>query len=88
VKVSFRKSFVRDLRKIKDQGVCDRIEAAILQVEVAEELVQLRELRKLKGDGNFFRLRVGDYRIGLAVESDEVEFVRVLHRKDIYRYFP
>jgi mRNA interferase RelE/StbE len=88
VKVSFRKSFVRDLRQIKDQGVRDRIEAAILQIEAAGELTHLHDLRKLKGDGNFFRLRVGDYRIGLAVESDEIEFVRVLHRKDIYRYFP
>jgi mRNA interferase RelE/StbE len=87
VKVSFRKSFIRDLRKIQDQGVRDRIEAAILQIEAADELTQLHDLRKLKGDANFFRLRVGDYRIGLAVESDEIEFVRVLHRKDIYRYF-
>jgi mRNA interferase RelE/StbE len=31
---------------------------------------------------------VGDYRIGISVEGDEVEFVRCLHRRDIYRYFP
>lgn len=30
----------------------------------------------------------GYYRIGLFVEGEEVEFVRVLHRKDMYRHFP
>ena len=34
-----------------------------------------------------YRMRVGDYRIGIAVEEDEVEFVRFLHRHDVYRYF-
>jgi hypothetical protein len=26
--------------------------------------------------------------IGLAVEGEVVEFVRCLHRREIYRYFP
>ncbi|MCC5620529.1 type II toxin-antitoxin system RelE/ParE family toxin [Nostoc sp. CHAB 5715] len=33
-------------------------------------------------------MRVGDYRIGFTVAGDTITFVRVLHRKDIYRYFP
>jgi len=45
-------------------------------------------LTKLSGSSGFYRIRVGDYRIGIAVEEDEVEFVRCLHRRDIYRYFP
>jgi mRNA interferase RelE/StbE len=31
---------------------------------------------------------LGDYRIGIEVLEDEVIFVRMLHRRDIYRYFP
>jgi ribosomal-protein-alanine N-acetyltransferase len=42
----------------------------------------------LRGSSDFYRIRVGDYRIGVAVEGDEVEFVRCLHRRDIYGYFP
>ena len=45
-------------------------------------------LKKLKGDDNAYRLRVGDYRIGFYFDGDTVTFARVLHRKDIYRYFP
>jgi hypothetical protein len=45
-------------------------------------------LKKLSGGGPYFRIRLGDYRIGMRVEEDVVTFVRVLPRKDIYRYFP
>ena len=37
-------------------------------------------LAKLGGSSGYYRLRVGDYRIGIALEADEVEFVRCLHR--------
>ncbi|GIK72728.1 MAG: hypothetical protein BroJett021_17160 [Chloroflexota bacterium] len=36
----------------------------------------------------YYRIRVGDYRLGLALEGDTVILVRFLHRKEIYRYFP
>ena len=31
---------------------------------------------------------MSDYRVGLAVQEDAVTFVRVLHRREFYRYFP
>jgi mRNA interferase RelE/StbE len=36
----------------------------------------------------YYRIRLGDYRVGLKIENNTVCFVRFLHRKDIYRYFP
>jgi mRNA interferase RelE/StbE len=35
-----------------------------------------------------YSIRIGDYRIGLALEKDTLVFVRCLHRKEIYRFFP
>jgi mRNA-degrading endonuclease RelE of RelBE toxin-antitoxin system len=34
------------------------------------------------------RIRLGEYRLGFVFESGAVTFVRCLHRKEIYRYFP
>lgn len=48
----------------------------------------MTNLKKLKGGGNYYRIRVGEYRIGIIVEGDAITFVRCLHRKEIYRYFP
>jgi mRNA interferase RelE/StbE len=88
VKTRFRKSFLRDLKRVKDRRVLAQVEAAILEVEGTARLSELAGVRKVSGSDGFFRLRIGDYRIGLAVEGEAVEFVRVLHRKEIYRHFP
>ena len=79
---------MRDLKKIQDEALRRRVKEAIEKVEAAETLRELPNLTKLSGNSGFYRIRVGDYRIGIAVEGDEVEFVRCLHRRDIYRYFP
>lgn len=87
-KTSFRRSFVRDLKKVRSEPSRRCVKEAIEQVEVSESLREIRNLVKMSGASGFYRIRVGEYRIGVAVEGDEVEFVRCLHRRDIYRYFP
>lgn len=86
--VAFRKSFLRDLKKLKDQKIRDQIRAVIQAVEAATSLADLPDVKKMSGSSGYYHVRVGDYRIGLAVEGEEVEFVRVLYRRDVYRYFP
>jgi mRNA interferase RelE/StbE len=65
-----------------------RVKEAIEAVEQADALANLPNIKKLRGTKSYFRLRIGDYRIGLALESETVVFVRCLNRRDIYRYFP
>ena len=85
----FRKSFIRDLKKnVKDKRLIQSVHNAIIQVEESEDIFRIQNLKKLAADGNFYRIRVGDYRIGLVIKNDIVRFVRLMHRKDIYRYFP
>ncbi len=79
---------MRDLKKIRDESLRHRLKAAIQQVEAAETLGEVSNLTRLSGTGGLYRIRVGDYRLGISVESDEIEFIRCLHRRDIYRYFP
>jgi mRNA interferase RelE/StbE len=65
-----------------------RVKEVIETVETVDALALLPNLKSLKGTKNYFRLRVGDYRIGLALEDETVILVRFLNRKEIYRYFP
>jgi mRNA interferase RelE/StbE len=88
VKVTFRQSFARDLKKIKDKRVLEQVKRAIEQVDAANKLHEVSGLTKLSGSSGYYRIRVGDYRIGIVLEANEVEFVRCLHRREIYRYFP
>lgn len=88
MKTRFRKSFARDLKKVKDAAVAKRIRAIIAQVEAARQLGDLAGVKKLSGSSQVYRIRVGDYRLGVVLDEDVVEFVRCLHRRDIYRHFP
>lgn len=60
----------------------------ILAVEEALDHRAIPNLKKLSGRGPYYRLRVGGHRIGIRIDGDTVTFVRVLPRRDIYRYFP
>ena len=88
MKAAFRKSFTRDLKKIKDREILRRVQEAVEEVEASEDLRGIGNLKKMSGTTSFYRIRIGDYRIGLAVEGDTVEFVRCLARRDLYRFFP
>ena len=88
MKVRFKASFASDLRALNDKSLLERIRAVIVKVESAQCLAEIPNLKKLKGGGAYYRVRVGDYRVGLTAEEDAVVFVRVLHWREVYRYFP
>lgn len=88
MKVEFKASFAKDLRSIKDNALLARIKETIEQVEQAADIQQLTNLKKLKGGTHYYRIRVGEYRLGITIEGATVIFVRCLNRKEIYRYFP
>lgn len=88
MKPSFRASFHRDVKRIRDNHVLAGIWQSILNVEAATHWNDVPDIKKIRGSTNAFRIRALDYRIGLFIEDDVAEFVRVLHRRDIYRSFP
>ncbi|NJL38134.1 MAG: type II toxin-antitoxin system RelE/ParE family toxin [Leptolyngbyaceae cyanobacterium RM2_2_4] len=88
MKVEFKKSFEKDLSRIREVELLQRIQAVIEEIEAVSGLSDLTSIKKLKAEGNYYRIRLGDYRLGLSVNENTVVFVRVLHRKEIYRYFP
>jgi mRNA interferase RelE/StbE len=88
VKTAFRESFDSDLSAIADAGLLRRIRKIIEQVESAKTFQQIPNLKRLEASGKYYRIRLGEYRIGFVFENGAVTFLRFLHRKEIYRYFP
>ncbi len=60
----------------------------IEQVEAAPTFQQIPNLKRLDRKGKYYRIRVGDHRLGFVFDRGAVTFVRCLNRKEIYRYFP
>lgn len=88
MKAIFRKSFTRDLERIKNYAILERVKRAVEHIEIAIDLHEIKGIKALSSAGSFYRIRVGNYRIGVTIKANEVEFLRCLHRRDIYRYFP
>jgi mRNA-degrading endonuclease RelE of RelBE toxin-antitoxin system len=89
MKTTYLPSFIKDLKRLKSSSVYQSIK--ILTFETIPNLSNLQEinhLKKLKADDNAYRIRLGDYRIGILIEEDCLIFTRVLHRREFYRYFP
>ncbi|MBI3591022.1 MAG: type II toxin-antitoxin system RelE/ParE family toxin [Candidatus Melainabacteria bacterium] len=88
MKTLYSKKFLKDLASIpKNERV--NIETFIFETLVKHNSIsQIRKIEKLKGYQNFYKVRFRDYRLGLKLEGETLVLERVLHRKDIYRYFP
>lgn len=86
--VEFESSFNKALEKLNDNSLKLKIWAVIQEVELAQKLAEIKNLKKMKGYKTFYRIKLGTYRIGFEFINDTVNFVTIAHRKDIYRIFP
>lgn len=88
MELEFRDSFLKDINRIKDAAIKRKIAAVILETKSAAALLAIKKVKKMEGNDEYYRIRIGDYRIGVKLQGKTLVFLRCLHRKDIYRYFP
>jgi mRNA interferase RelE/StbE len=88
MKVIFKKSFLKAISKLPDQRLKLKIAGIIENTEKASTLLELKNVSKMKGFDDIYRIRLGQYRIGIKLEDDILFFVAFAHRKDIYKLFP
>lgn len=88
MRVVFKTSFLKDIKKVKPQSLKEEIAATIKNVETATIPADIKNFKKLSGYKNYYRITIGDYRIGLELNKGIYYFVIFAHRKNIYRVFP
>lgn len=82
------KSFEKDTDRIKNKTLLRKIADCIEEIQKADHIQDIKNIKKLKGGSTYYRIRIGDYRIGTIVKSNTITFIRFLHRKEVYKYFP
>lgn len=87
MKVIADKSFKKDIEKL-DSVTKNLVSKLVIQLIQNSSVNEIPNLKKIKGFKNASRIRLGNYRIGIRIENDTIILVRILHRKDIYKYFP
>jgi mRNA interferase RelE/StbE len=88
LKAVYQKRFLKDLAKLPAE-IRKGIEQFVFdEVPKLNSLTESGKIEQMKGYKVYYKARFGSYRVGLKVEADKVSFERVLHRKEIYRFFP
>jgi mRNA interferase RelE/StbE len=87
MEVEFLRSFDKDLSKV-DPGTRKKVLRLVLALENAGSLEEFPTVKKLSGYRDAYRARIGDHRLGLYLVGPKVQLARLLHRKEVYRFFP
>jgi mRNA interferase RelE/StbE len=87
--VEYTKRFLKELSALP-QEIRSRVEPIVFQELESENPFELGFLEKMKGYPDKYKIRTGDYRIGITVEKSTKTLVceRIAHRREIYRIFP
>jgi mRNA interferase RelE/StbE len=92
VEVKFKKSFSKTLKltpKHIQESVQTIIIHALLKAESLESAgLDYAKMAGTKKDEKYYRIRVGDWRIGIEYVNPNVVLIKILSRGSIYKQFP
>ena len=90
MEVFFKKTFIKDFKNLP-QNIQEKAREICLfifpKIANSDELKNI-SIKKIAGFNGYYRIRIGNYRIGFKKENGKIIFMRALHKKDIYRFFP
>ncbi len=84
----FERSFTKEYERIKNPKLASEINEAISNVSKAKSIIEIKNLKKIVGHKTAYRIRTGDYRIGVFIENQTITFAAFDHRSKIYKRFP
>jgi mRNA interferase RelE/StbE len=82
--IKFRPAVEKNLRTLPQKDLI-RIKR---KIDALAENLPDRAITKMKGNNNFHKVRVGDYRVIFEIHDDTLVIlvVKIGHRKDIYKH--
>ena len=88
MKVKFKKQFLKQLAALPKE-FRGKIESFVFEeLPRLSSIAESGKIEKMHGYNNYFKIRFGSYRVGLKLENEEIIVQIVMHRREIYRFFP
>lgn len=88
MQIAFSNHFEGIIDNLNNKAVLKGLDRVIGQVVKATRTADIPNIKKMKGHKTTYRIRIGDYRVGLFIEGGVATFVELDHRKDIYNRWP
>jgi len=80
--------FLKDIQKISDNTLKKQLFESIKLLINAYSLLEVPNIKKLKGHPEAYRFRLGKYRLGFYYNGKKIEMERFVKRENIYKLFP
>lgn len=87
MEVIFTKTFTKQFKRCP-KYVQEDVKDLIVSLSDAVSLNEISEVEKLTGFKKYFRIRIGQYRVGVKQEKPKIFIMCVLERSRIYKVFP
>jgi len=88
MKIIYEKSFLKDLNSIWNSKILDKTKNILLDLKEKDNLLLIKNIKKMSWYNNYYRIKLWDYRIWLKYYNNIIYIIRIKHRKDIYKIFP
>ena len=88
MKIEYKKKFLKELFKLPNE-YSQTIEEFVFDIfPTYDNLSEIGKVEKMTGYKYYFKIRFGDYRVGIKKEDNTIIIETVKHRREIYKYFP
>ena len=88
MEIRYGSRFARDVARTRNPDFRRRLEEVIEDLKRASSLTEVSNVRGIVGWEGHYRIRVGDYRLGIEMDGETVILRRAGHRREFNRYFP
>ncbi|MGB0879113.1 MAG: type II toxin-antitoxin system RelE family toxin [Polaribacter sp.] len=88
MKVIYLSQALKDVNKIKNEKLKSKLFDIVTSLKLAENLSEIKNVKTMSNHPEAYRIRVGDYRLGIFYSKDTITIARFLKRNDIYKAFP
>ncbi len=88
MEVKYRKKFLKELSKLPVEYAKTIEEFVFDDFPNYSNLSDIGKVEKMTGYKSYFKIRFGNYRVGIKKENDCIIIETVKHRREIYKYFP
>lgn len=88
MEIRYHNQFNRDLRRLGNPSLADRVEQVIEELKAASTIRDLRGVSRMRAPGEHYRIRIGEYRLGITMDGHTAVLRHFLPRGEIYRRFP
>jgi len=89
MQLKFKKKFLKQLADLPTEIRVKIEEFVFVVLPACRCLADVGVVEKMQGYDGYYKARFGSYRLGMKLEADGTLVIQlVMHRREIYRFFP